>query len=67
MAKACHEAGPCGYVLNWQLTALGVACEVVAPTLVPVKVAKFEFISFRQSYGEGSKAELASPLTNRIA
>lgn len=35
--KACYEAGPCGYVLYWQLTALGVACEVVAPTLVPVK------------------------------
>src|SRR3989441_8010057 len=26
--KACYEAGPCGYVLYWQLTALGVACEV---------------------------------------
>jgi transposase len=35
--RVCYEAGPCGYVLYWQLTALGVACEVVAPTLVPVK------------------------------
>jgi transposase len=35
--KACYEAGPTGYLLYWQLTALGVACEVVAPTLVPVK------------------------------
>jgi transposase len=35
--RACYEAGPTGYVLYWQLTALGVACEVVAPTLVPVK------------------------------
>ena len=35
--KACYEAGPTGYVLYWQLTALGVACEVVAPTLIPVK------------------------------
>jgi len=33
----CYEAGPCGYVLYWQLTGLGVACEVVAPTLVPVR------------------------------
>ena len=32
----CYEAGPCGYVLYWQLTQLGVKCEVVAPTLVPV-------------------------------
>src|SRR3954468_10372774 len=35
--KACYEAGPTGYVLYWQLAALGVACDVVAPTLVPVK------------------------------
>ena len=35
--KACYEAGPTGYVLYWQLAELGVACEVIAPTLVPVK------------------------------
>ena len=35
--RACYEAGPTGYVLYWQLTALGVCCQVVAPTLVPVK------------------------------
>lgn len=35
--RACYEAGPTGYVVYWQLTGLGVACEVVAPTLVPVK------------------------------
>jgi len=35
--RACYEAGPTGYVIYWQLTALGVRCDVVAPTLVPVK------------------------------
>jgi len=35
--RVCYEAGPTGYVLYWQLTQLGVHCEVVAPTLVPVK------------------------------
>lgn len=35
--RACYEAGPTGYVLYWELTALGVRCEVVAPSLVPVK------------------------------
>lgn len=35
--KVCYEAGPTGYVLYWQLTQLGVACEVIAPTLVPTK------------------------------
>lgn len=35
--RVCYEAGPTGYVVYWQLAALGVTCEVVAPTLVPVK------------------------------
>src|SRR3981081_3248162 len=35
--RACYEAGPTGYVLYWQLTELGVACEVIAPSLVPSK------------------------------
>lgn len=35
--RACYEAGPTGYVLYWQLSALGVECAVIAPTLVPVK------------------------------
>lgn len=35
--RVCYEAGPCGYVLYWQLTELGVRCEVVAPTLIPTK------------------------------
>ncbi len=35
--RVCYEAGPTGYVLYWQLTRMGVHCDVVAPTLVPVK------------------------------
>ena len=35
--KACYEAGPTGYVLYWQLAELGIACAVIAPTLVPMK------------------------------
>jgi transposase len=35
--RVCYEAGPTGYVLYWHLAALEVRCEVVAPTLVPVK------------------------------
>jgi transposase len=35
--RCCYEAGPCGYVLHRQLTALGAACTVVAPSLVPTK------------------------------
>ncbi len=35
--RVCYEAGPHGYGLYWQLTKLGVHCDVIAPTLVPVK------------------------------
>jgi transposase len=35
--RFCYEAGPTGYALYWQLTKMGAKCEVVAPTLVPVK------------------------------
>ena len=35
--QVCYEAGPTGYPLYWHLTKLGVKCEVVAPTLVPIK------------------------------
>jgi transposase len=33
--RVCYEAGPTGYVLYWQLLGLGIACEVIAPTLIP--------------------------------
>jgi len=35
--RVCYEAGPCGYALYRQMVELGVRCEVVAPTLIPVK------------------------------
>ena len=34
---ACYEAGPTGYALYWQLARLGKICQVIAPTLVPIK------------------------------
>ena len=33
--RFCYEAGPCGYGVYRQLTALGHACTVVAPSLIP--------------------------------
>lgn len=35
--RVCYEAGPHGYGLYWLLSKLGVHCDVVAPTLIPVK------------------------------
>ena len=33
--RCAYEAGPCGYVLQRQLEADGVSCQVVAPSLIP--------------------------------
>jgi transposase len=35
--RVCYEAGPTGYALYWQLTAMGIECEVIAPSLAPAK------------------------------
>ena len=36
MATA-YEAGPGGYELHRLLTSMGVACDVIAPSLVPIR------------------------------
>jgi transposase len=33
--RACYEAGPCGFELHRLLTSMGIACDVVAPSLIP--------------------------------
>lgn len=38
--QVCYEAGPTGYALYWQLTKLGVECEVIAPSLIPMKAGE---------------------------
>lgn len=37
--KICcvYEAGPCGYALQRQLQGLGIACDVVAPSMIPIR------------------------------
>jgi len=35
--SVCYEAGPGGFALWRLLTGLGVACDVVAPSLIPVR------------------------------
>ena len=36
--RACYEAGPCGFELHRLLSSMGVACDVVAPSLIPRRV-----------------------------
>jgi len=35
--QCCYEAGPTGYVLKRQLDRAGIPCQVIAPSLTPVK------------------------------
>jgi transposase len=35
--RVCYEAGVTGYAVYWHLTALGVHCDVIAPSLVPTR------------------------------
>jgi transposase len=35
--RFCYEAGPCGYGIQRQLSAMGHDCSVVAPSLIPRK------------------------------
>ncbi len=35
--RVAYEAGPCGYTLRRQLEAMGISCEVIAPSLIPKK------------------------------
>jgi transposase len=57
--RVCYEAGPCGYVLYWQLVGLGIHCEVIAPTLTPkkpgerVKTDRIDAIKLARCYRAG--------------
>jgi transposase len=35
--ECCYEAGPCGYVLQRQMSAVDINCVVIAPSLIPRK------------------------------
>ena len=35
--RCVYEAGPCGYALQRQLQAIGLECEVVAPSMIPIR------------------------------
>lgn len=37
VVSVCYEAGPCGYGIYRQITAMGHDCAVVAPSLIPTK------------------------------
>src|SRR5206468_3280838 len=71
--RVCYEAGPTGYVLYWQLTGRGVHCDVVAPTLVPVKAGdrvktdRRDAMRLARSYRSGDLTAVWVPDVNHEA
>ena len=65
--RVCYEAGPTGYALYWQLQQMGIECEVVAPTLVPVragdriKTDKRDAVKLAQCYRAGELTPIVVP------
>jgi transposase len=35
--RACYEAGPCGYQVHRLLRSMDIGCEVIAPSMIPVR------------------------------
>lgn len=35
--RCCYEAGPCGFEVYRLLTSMGIDCQVIAPSLIPVR------------------------------
>ncbi len=65
--RFCYEAGPCGYGLYRQLTAMGHECGVVAPSLVPrrpgdrIKTDRRDALSLARLHRRGDLAEVWVP------
>jgi transposase len=65
--RVCYEEGPTGYVLYWQLTRLGIHCDVIAPSLVPkmagdrVKTDRRDAEKLARSYRSGDLSPVWVP------
>ncbi len=68
--RACYEAGPTGYGLHRFLTALGVECSVVAPSLIPkragdrIKTDRRDALRLSQLYRAGELTPIYIPTEN---
>lgn len=67
VVRACYEAGPGGYDLYRLLASMGVACEVVAPGLVPkgagdrVKTDRRDAVRLARLYRAGELTAIRVP------
>ena len=58
--RACYEAGPGGFELHRLLTSMGVACDVVAPSLIPRRAGERVKTDKRDASRPGATAPAGS-------
>ncbi|KAF0170047.1 MAG: transposase [Caulobacteraceae bacterium] len=67
VVHVCYEAGPCGFALYRQLRALGVDCDVIAPSLIPrkpgerIKTDRRDAIKLARYYRAGELTPIVVP------
>lgn len=65
--RVCYEAGPTGYPLYRQFLAMGIHCDVIAPSLIPqkpgerIKTDKRDSIRLAQLYRAGELVSVYVP------
>ncbi len=71
--RCCYEASSCGYVLHRWLKEIGVACEVIAPSLVPqragqrVKTDRLDALKLARYYRAGELTAVHVPTVEEEA
>ena len=72
--RACYEASGAGYVLHREITAWGVHCDVIAPSLIPTrpgerrKFDRYDAAQLGRLYrvGELTPIRIPSPVEERV-
>jgi len=71
--RCCYEAGPCGFTLHRLLTSMGITCEVIAPSLIPVrsgdrvKTDRRDAAKLARLYRAGELATITVPTSDQEA
>lgn len=71
--RICYEAGPCGFVLYWQLHEMNVYCAVIAPSLIPrrpgvrVKTDRLDALKLARCFRAGELTAILVPSKDQEA
>ncbi len=69
--RVCYEAGPCGFEIQRFLTSMKIACEVIAPALIPrragerIKTDRRDALKLLRLYRAGELTAIRVPTTEQ--